>query len=383
MTRNERQTAFATAFILLITYLCAPVAVHAQSDGVILWNRLGSDAEVMNSEIGAGFGIHADSLGGVLYVPGKFGNALATTGGENGGGGYLTISPDLFYPADRTRGTIEMWIQKRIQRFIPFQTPLVAIFGDQLYDGPFGPNSIMVYWSDGYSGLGGLEFDITDGSNNHHKANDLGWDDVPVGQWVHVAFVWDLAGIDGSVDTMRIYRDGVVVGSHTNPIPNVLDDSLIQVKLLTNHAYSRFGQPTAYLDNIIVWDQAKTNFCHRFNENPASPPELSALISGKSGPQNARVWTLTLANKYCPAENAQIDGLTLTQTYGAACTPVITSPAAFPLSLGNIPASGTASGAVTLDFSGCANSARFSVTIAFSANNGAVTGSKTLNNQFR
>jgi hypothetical protein len=36
------------------TFLIAPVAVHAQSGNVTLWNKLGSDTEIINSEIGPG-----------------------------------------------------------------------------------------------------------------------------------------------------------------------------------------------------------------------------------------------------------------------------------------------------------------------------------------
>ena len=113
-------------------------------------------------------------------------------------------------------------------------------------------------------------------------------------------------------------------------------------------------------------------------------PELSALISSKTGTQDARKWTVTLSNKsYCPGQNAQIDSLKLTQTYGVACTSVITSPAAFPLALGDIAANGKASGPVTINFSACPSTARFTARITYSANDGAVKGSKTLNNQFR
>jgi N-acetylneuraminic acid mutarotase len=114
------------------------------------------------------------------------------------------------------------------------------------------------------------------------------------------------------------------------------------------------------------------------------PAVLSALISGKSGTQDARKWTITVSNSsYCPGQNAQVDGLKLTQTYGIACTPVITSPTAFPLQLGDIAAQGKASGDVTINFSGCASTARFTAKISYSANDGAVKSTKTLNNQFR
>lgn len=118
--------------------------------------------------------------------------------------------------------------------------------------------------------------------------------------------------------------------------------------------------------------------------NASTPPPLSALITGKTGAQNARVWTVTLANSGPgTATNAQINGLALTQTFGPACAPAITSPASFPLPVGTIPAGGSASGNVTIDFAGCTATSRFSATIPFSSNGGLSTGSKTLNNQFR
>ena len=109
---------------------------------------------------------------------------------------------------------------------------------------------------------------------------------------------------------------------------------------------------------------------------------LSGLITSKSGPQNARVWTITLSNAGPGAANAaQINSLSLTQTSGAACSPVINS--AFPVAVGNIAPASTGSQVVIIDFNGCANNARFTTTFTFSANAGAVTGSRTLYNQFQ
>lgn len=112
--------------------------------------------------------------------------------------------------------------------------------------------------------------------------------------------------------------------------------------------------------------------------------ELSALISSKSGSQNARTWNVTVFNRSnFSAKNAQIDGLIISQTSGVACSPLITNPISFPLGIGNISAHKKANGSITVDFTGCPNNARFKVTIPFSSNIGAVSGSKTLNNQFR
>lgn len=398
MTSQHNRVAYLAAFMMFFMYLFAPFSVHAQSGNVVLWNKLGSDTEIANSESGSGFNIHSDSQGGVLSVPGKFGNALATTGGNTGGGGYLSTNPNQFFPTNKTRGTVVVWIQKKMDKFIPYVDGLIGIFGFQPYDDQGGEksySSIAAFWSDGVStyfsqdwSQNGIEFVIFDSSNKFHATRIQHWEKIPVDEWVHLAFVWDLSGIDGSIDKLRIYKDGILAGRNSDNFSGIWPSNA-PVKILGNHAYSRVGHPMAYLDNLIVYDYAKTDFSDRFNESPVGCeegdlPNLSAVLTRKSGSQNARTWTISLSNQSnCPAENAQIDGLMLTQTAGSACTPVITSPLSFPLGIGNIPAGAQASGTATIAFSGCPNIARFKATIPFSSNNDAVSGSKTLNNQFR
>jgi uncharacterized membrane protein len=105
------------------------------------------------------------------------------------------------------------------------------------------------------------------------------------------------------------------------------------------------------------------------------PTSLGGLIGAKSGAQNARVWVFEVGNNGPgSALGAQIDNLTLVQTLGAACRPVITNPASFPLLVGNIAPKVVADVNVTIDFTGCAVNAMFKVTATESANNGAATG---------
>jgi hypothetical protein len=116
--------------------------------------------------------------------------------------------------------------------------------------------------------------------------------------------------------------------------------------------------------------------------NFVAAPVLSGLIGSKSGPANARTWVLTVANTGPGAATSPgINGLALTQTFGAACTPVIATP--LPVALADIAPGSSASGSVTIDFTGCAPANRFTVSFTFSANGGAVSGSKTLYNQFQ
>lgn len=111
-------------------------------------------------------------------------------------------------------------------------------------------------------------------------------------------------------------------------------------------------------------------------------PLLRASISAKAGDASARVWTIRATNSGVgTAANAKLNGLTLRQTFGAACTPVVTAPA-LPAALGSIAPSGATQVPVTINFSGCASTARFSATVQFAAD-GAYTSSTTLNNQYR
>lgn len=112
--------------------------------------------------------------------------------------------------------------------------------------------------------------------------------------------------------------------------------------------------------------------------------KLSARVVAKTGAQAARQWTVLVSNTgAATAGNARIDAFKLTQTGGAACTPTVFSPSAFPLEVGDIAAGGSANAFVTINFGACAPTARFRADLAFSSNSGIVPGTTVLNNQFR
>jgi len=110
---------------------------------------------------------------------------------------------------------------------------------------------------------------------------------------------------------------------------------------------------------------------------------LTFSLSSKTGAQNARVWTVTATNgSVGPAYATQITGLKLTQTAGAACTPVITPPSAYPVALGDLAANGSASASFTIDFTGCPALARFTMSAPWTSAT-YETGTYVLGNQFR
>lgn len=111
-------------------------------------------------------------------------------------------------------------------------------------------------------------------------------------------------------------------------------------------------------------------------------PSLGGTISAKSGPAKARVWVFGVGNNGPGlAVHAEITGVTLLQTSGPACSPVVATQ--FPLAVGNIPALGVAKASVTIDFTGCERRAMFKVSAVESANRGAATGSIVRLNQFQ
>jgi len=128
----------------------------------------------------------------------------------------------------------------------------------------------------------------------------------------------------------------------------------------------------------------RSRFDRHFALTNAVPGDtsLGGEISGKSGPTNARVWTFEVGNDGPgSALNTQITGLTLFQTGGAACSPIIKT--VFPVNLGNIAPQVVAPANVTIDFTGCASTANFKLTVPLSANNGAATGTIVRLNEFQ
>ncbi len=107
---------------------------------------------------------------------------------------------------------------------------------------------------------------------------------------------------------------------------------------------------------------------------------LSAAMGAATGVTGAtRSWPVILTpSAGVSAAAVQITGLTVSSS--GSCKPVVTS--AFPLALGNIAAGNSATGNVTVDFSSCSavkqKTIKFNVTIGYSTNNGASTGSTSL-----
>jgi uncharacterized repeat protein (TIGR01451 family) len=112
----------------------------------------------------------------------------------------------------------------------------------------------------------------------------------------------------------------------------------------------------------------------------SSVSSLGGSIGLRSGPINARVWPIVIGNGGpAPAIGAAVTSFVLTQTLGAACTPVVTS--AIPAVAGDIASGSTGTANVVIDFSSCSGTVFFKLTAGLSANGGAATGTLVRLNQ--
>lgn len=260
---GSRRVPVVVAAVCL--WLC--VAYWAGAGGVTFWNRLEGGAGSVPSEVGpslypwdqetdGGTGAN-DAVGNPVYVPGRFGNAL-------------TLGPGDYYPQARVhglvlrdlsavlnaeRGTIAVWYKEK-QRPTPFEHNLYKLF-----DGGFGLDAPVQLANNGADERGNLYLIVVFGGEQN-------WVNAPfspaLNEWVHVAAVWDRAGIDGTGETARLYVDGVKVAA--------IATTSWGTGLGANHADIAGGgdlmDDKFALDNLVVYDYAKTDFSDRFNENP-------------------------------------------------------------------------------------------------------------------
>ena len=249
-----------TAILFLSIATMVP-ATHADpGDSLVLWNKLGSNEEVLNSAFGPnlefyqGGGSSPDGIANREYVPGVFANGVTI-----GTGNYynmqrirnivLTDLPNYISPE---QGTIEVWYKQK-------EVPIACSHGIyRLFDGAYGLESGVCF--DVHPtclrlglGFGGQFRQITYDVNN-----------LPNDQWIHLASVWDRSGIDGTTETIRLYADGNKVASGTY---NDWGTSVGYWADICGGNDHNIAQKFA-MDNLIIWNYAKTDFSDRFTESP-------------------------------------------------------------------------------------------------------------------
>jgi endo-1,4-beta-xylanase len=126
------------------------------------------------------------------------------------------------------------------------------------------------------------------------------------------------------------------------------------------------GFPVARTDYPLPFDmglQAKPAYWGIVNPDGNGIPGygLKFALTSVKGTHTAQTWTVTATNGAVgPAYTTLITAFTLTQVFGAPCSATVTAPGgSFPVALGDIPTSGTATAQFTVTFKGCGPLAAF------------------------
>lgn len=146
---------------------------------------------------------------------------------------------------------------------------MVSLNGETSYIKPFGSNNLNMrkgsasWWGKtqadwGKSGGAGYYFgDLTSVNltfwDGHYQGIELFVNSIltvftlDATQWTHILLLWDLDGIGGSPDTIRIFVNGQYIGgSSAQFVP--------AINTFTVSSYAGFGTSVAYGDNLKVWN---------------------------------------------------------------------------------------------------------------------------------
>jgi endo-1,4-beta-xylanase len=199
-------------------------------------------------------------------------------------------------------------------------------------------------------------------------------------------------GIDQQVTELdeSVYNAGDTKSNYGNTIPPAV---LAEQGWLYNSYFDVFRQLAGKVSAVTIWGMAdddtwldsfpvtRTDYPLPFDMqlqakpaywgivDPTKLPGYGLSFSMAAGPiqGTTEVWTLTATNpSSAPAYTTQVNGFQLVQHTGKPCSPTVT-PGSFPVSLGDVPANGTATAQFTVDFSGCRGNARFTLTMPWSS----------------
>ncbi|MCR9015419.1 LamG domain-containing protein [Aquiflexum gelatinilyticum] len=225
--------------------------------GLILWNKLGSIEEVLNSEVGPDLAFFDEDDGlnisaNRAFVPGKIGKGITIAPGDY----FITsrihnlVLNNLNSVLNPDRGTISVWFYQK-------ETPVGYEHNPyRIFDGPYGLEA----------GIGLSSFDDSNEGKTNVLLFELGKEESYVsikyddfnkfnGQWVHIAAVWDREGISGSNETMQLFINGTKVASTTKNNWNSGFGERADIAGANDFPEGKF-----ILDEIKIYNVAKTNF---------------------------------------------------------------------------------------------------------------------------
>ncbi|HQP34988.1 MAG TPA: hypothetical protein PLI95_07410 [Polyangiaceae bacterium] len=244
------------------TQCCATARYYAPTATCkrpLLWNTLGSQAEIEHSVVGP----HGTFKQG-SFVAGQFGGAVEAT--------YLQAGAVAF-PYDvlpGKAGTIELWVKLVGMPAAMSTSWNPAVFA--LMDGDVG--YLLAYNSNDGGGRGGLIGQVAGRRRStsiwHYPYS---YEEVlGVGQaaaWHHYALIWDsagIAGVPGELSTVAIFVDGVRNDTLAYDGSDTQFATPTKGTFMLYPEQSSLAQGSTVYDNLKIWDFAKTDFSDRTTE---------------------------------------------------------------------------------------------------------------------
>jgi hypothetical protein len=251
---------FIPSFVLASAF--AVVSLDARA-AAILWNKLGSSSEILNSAYGPNLSFYSgggfpDGVGNPAYVPGVFGNALTIGSGSYSSEEreHTVVWNNLNNYLNPDRGTISVWFKQNA-------SPVGFSYGVyRIFDGAYGLGAGIGLDSDAANGM--LNFGLSFGGTESDVSYNI---DSYNGTWIHLGAVWDRAGIGGSSDKIRLYINGNVAAANTVASWGTTVGS--QADIGGGNDQDIAGKFA--IDNLQVFDTAMTDFSGRFVEGIPEP----------------------------------------------------------------------------------------------------------------
>jgi sugar lactone lactonase YvrE len=153
----------------------------------------------------------------------------------------------------------------------------------------------------------------------------------------------------------------------------------LQATANSGYTYENWTGPVANIDaaSTTVTMTAPATVVANFQ---AGAPAIQLTLGTKSGASNQRIWPVIVKNNgNATATAVMLTGLTLTQSGGTACSPVVRTT--FPVNAGDVAPTASTTANLTIDFSSCTSGVFFTIKIPYTANSGAVSGFLSLAKQ--
>ncbi len=221
------------------------------TNALVFWNKLDSSTGIAASEIGSGGTYLTGTFG-----TGIFGNAYVALPGVTGG---------VLFPADvfptNGRGTLEFWAK---------MTNVPNLISNGFSPEFFHADDGVVRYSLGFHSNSQDTNQLTGVAGNGHRAkgpsdaysNLLGGAGSQ-SNWHHYALVWDRDGLGTPSQKTALYVDGVQHAAFWSPGNDAFPRPSASLVLIPSNGAASM---TIFLDNLKIYNFAKSDFSGRFNE---------------------------------------------------------------------------------------------------------------------